>query len=491
MDSVRIDFGSTKGIRFEFLDLEIRSLKRQLRTYLPAELMPSLAPSGSIGSLTIADEAISFTTVGDDPYLILGLAGNVPTPTIGERLNTLAKTSTPKAVLVALILSAILFRFVRILTAGNPYRKLGTISRGLESIVAIGRTDSMPFLDGLRGLAVLLVVAGHYAIFNPATVGHAVIAKYGVYLFFVLSSFLLTRIYVGAASKKGPFANIPSFYSRRFYRIFPMYSVVLILLLVAPQSMVIAMLAHDPFRFSDNLLFIYPQSIFWALSVEFNYYLVIPILSLIYILSTKAKIGPLFLLLSAGLVMIAFYQLQITELVPSDNHQYLPNGLTAFLAGSSIAFFHMEYISKLNHPTFRSLGIIMVALGALGIAAAFPVAGNWLGHLIDDPGLLMPLRTQSSIALSWAIMLAGLLFGPQPLRDIFAIPWLRFVGLISFSVYLLHAWILSLGGSYLLNTFGFVPTFIICLIPILGISAATYLLIEKPFLDRWSPINRS
>ena len=84
----------------------------------------------------------------------------------------------------------------------------------------------LPALDGIRGIAVLLVIVSHLFSFLviPA------FGWIGVDVFFVLSGFLITRILLFSKGNKHYFKN---FYIRRALRIFPLYFLVLFLSLYA------------------------------------------------------------------------------------------------------------------------------------------------------------------------------------------------------------------------------------------------------------------
>ncbi|MEM1422705.1 MAG: acyltransferase [Planctomycetota bacterium] len=97
----------------------------------------------------------------------------------------------------------------------------------------------LPVLDGLRGVAILLVLFFHFTDMTPANaVDNAIVTTihwghYGVDLFFVLSGFLITGILVEARGKPRYFT---SFYMRRVLRIFPLYyALVIFSFLVLPN----------------------------------------------------------------------------------------------------------------------------------------------------------------------------------------------------------------------------------------------------------------
>ena len=85
-----------------------------------------------------------------------------------------------------------------------------------------------PALDGLRGVAILMVVIFH----NFGFTHYFFFGWLGVDLFFVLSGFLITEILLRTVGTPGYFRN---FYLRRILRIFPLYYLLLIIcLLVLP-----------------------------------------------------------------------------------------------------------------------------------------------------------------------------------------------------------------------------------------------------------------
>jgi peptidoglycan/LPS O-acetylase OafA/YrhL len=165
----------------------------------------------------------------------------------------------------------------------------------------VNRSDPqhIPVLDGLRGIAILLVLLCHGALlWGP--VGHATSFDHfvlttlragwiGVDLFFVLSGFLITGILL---QQKGAPSYFRNFYIRRVLRIFPMYYAFLFVMLILIPSV-------RPFRspeliaaqqdqiwlwtYSANLARLFgvhpkidPFGQFWSLAVEERFWLIWP-----------------------------------------------------------------------------------------------------------------------------------------------------------------------------------------------------------------------
>jgi len=160
------------------------------------------------------------------------------------------------------------------------------------------RPRRIPELDGLRGMAIGLVVLYHYV--KNAVVGTGFwyslglaplrLAWSGVDLFFVLSGFLIGGILLEAKNTDGYFR---AFYGRRFFRIFPLYYIWLIPfgigLATAPPFLQGMFNLHLPLwsylLFLQNFLMV-AQGTFgaqwlfvtWSLAVEEQFYLILPLL---------------------------------------------------------------------------------------------------------------------------------------------------------------------------------------------------------------------
>ena len=160
-------------------------------------------------------------------------------------------------------------------------------------------------LDGLRGVAVLLVCIAYF--YQVDELALYVSNKYlgiisfklsqiglrGVDLFFILSGYLITRILINTKESNNYFS---SFYMRRFFRIFPLYYMVLFLSFFVLPNFIesnkeIELIVEHQWKlwaYISNMFFIYPVSWdidsfpnfghFWSLAVEEHFYLFWPFL---------------------------------------------------------------------------------------------------------------------------------------------------------------------------------------------------------------------
>jgi peptidoglycan/LPS O-acetylase OafA/YrhL len=288
----------------------------------------------------------------------------------------------------------------------------------------------LEFLDSLRGLAALYVLVYHLAKMPPLATGLPAFADTfvlfggsGVILFFVISAFCLCLTMPGSVVTGAVAAK---FYTKRFFRIAPLFYAVLALTLVRnflvrdivpPAGDV---LANITFTFNlapglqDSLVFAG-----WTIGVEMLFYLIFPAL-FASLRGVPAKV------LAYGLAGLAFAALLwILKTAPIDRDRYalltVAHYLPVFLLGM-IAFdlFNALHARGAGWRT----GAVLLATGMVAFA----------GHVSErllDPSFA-PFFWQGG---SYALMLLGLAFCPLGLVVNRAT---RFLGQISYSVYLLH-----------------------------------------------------
>jgi peptidoglycan/LPS O-acetylase OafA/YrhL len=167
----------------------------------------------------------------------------------------------------------------------------------------------MPQLDGLRAFAVGAVLIHHF--FRPPRIGGVDFALLGVWLFFVLSGFLITGILLRARDQV-EYGGYPSgfvlrqFYIRRFLRIFPLYYSVLFMAATIDLGDVRDTIFWH-LAYMSNYLFATHQhwgpvtAHFWSLSVEEQFYILWPALILfaprqllLKLVISAIALGPIF-----------------------------------------------------------------------------------------------------------------------------------------------------------------------------------------------------
>ena len=142
----------------------------------------------------------------------------------------------------------------------------------------------IPGLNGLRCLSIMIVLIGHFFLGELSG-----ISSLGVYIFFVISGFLITRLLIAEAKDTGN-VDIPAFYVRRFLRLYPVLIVYMIVVVVfsrlhalpTPPVEIISVFlyfinylkAYYELAGGEHVL---PIGVLWSLSVEEHFYLIAPL----------------------------------------------------------------------------------------------------------------------------------------------------------------------------------------------------------------------
>ena len=330
-----------------------------------------------------------------------------------------------------------------------------------------------PDIEGLRGIAILLVLLFHAGL--PWTPGGFV----GVDVFFVISGFLITGKLWRESQQPGGL-NITRFYAWRIRRLLPaaLVAVAVIalvgLLLAAPLDRselaadgAASALSIANMRFIGSVDYFAattspsPFLHFWSLSVEEQFYLVWP--ALIVLLTWRG--GSSRRLIAALLIgVVASFALSIwlTDTSPARAFYLLPTRVWQLGVGGLLALVGVM-------GTSRRAG----ALAWAGLAAV-AVAGVALTAEIPYPGLAALLPTAGAVALLYG---GGAPSGP--VRLLAAAP-LRFLGKISYSLYLWHWPLLVLPLMFLERALTGVEVVASVAVAI-GVSWLSWRFVEQPF----------
>jgi peptidoglycan/LPS O-acetylase OafA/YrhL len=313
----------------------------------------------------------------------------------------------------------------------------------------------MPALDGIRGIAILLVMVCHFSRvmdLNPSTqqfFNRLMEAGWvGVDLFFVLSGFLITGILLDSKESSRYFFK---FYMRRILRIFPLYY------LACLSYLVFLPLVQQHLGILRNLVSVAPLQIwfwfyaanwgmaitglsfgflghFWSLAIEEQFYMVWPLVVRVTSKVTLARIC----------IAIALFS------------QFLR--IAMLWKGFSLGTIYVITLTRLD-------GLVLGALAALAVrdskwlqqAAAslkYLISISMAGVLIlaclsrGFPPFTAPLVTVFSplllAVMFGGILISALLYSGSTLATLLRASWLRSCGKYSYAMYVFH---LPLAGT--------------------------------------------
>ena len=304
----------------------------------------------------------------------------------------------------------------------------------------------IPALDGLRGIAVILVMLHHFTYYRPETGIDRVIAGVplfgwvGVDLFFVLSGFLITGILLDT---RGSDRYFTTFYARRTLRIFPLYYLVLFLaLVVLPQfPSVHTVLAGDiemppqwpywlyltNFSIADRGFVHGWLDVGWSLAIEEHFYLVWPLV--IWLCPTRPVVW-----LCTGIFVAEVFARSYARAI---DVQVLPLYVVTWFRLDGLVIGALLAVAQRRGimPGLDRLVPVVVGAGVAGMIAVFILGGHtwWWNRRMQQFGYSLIAVIAGAMLVSAISRPAGSLW-PRMLSA----GWLRAFGKYSYCLYLIH-----------------------------------------------------
>lgn len=372
-----------------------------------------------------------------------------------------------------------------------------------------GIAGSIPELDGLRGIAILLVLLRHGA--RPVYESHGQILALGpwdiaipllngwmgVDLFFVLSGFLITHHLLNSWPATFDYRFLLRYWSKRVLRTFPAYYATLFIVAAGVLPFYRPEVAHFGRELAHHLVFLQDYlgsqfvAAFWSLGVEEKFYLLCPFV-LWWLGRYPQRRQPWIL---AGLAL-------------------MPLGLRALTLAATAGGLddYASFFWNVRSPFHLALdGLwlgVMCALLYRWRPPALAEGSPWRSRILYA-GLAVTFATMlplpwfesgawwptvfvlALVPLGFAGILLATITGATPLRRFLRAPSLRFLAAISYSVYLIHlpmlplaeqlsAWMMAPATGPPLRQFAaFFPVFLALS---LAAGLALHLTVEKPFL---------
>lgn len=443
---LRIDPGDSKG-EVKIFKIIIDSHFGKKHTLYPNDIKDKFIPSGDTVSIEKEHNYILVKSSGNDPQILAkeDIYFN----------NKLLKSIFP--LILALITVVIVYS-----TSFKSLYAFRDINNGKSTSTGV----KYKILDGIRGIAALMVLCEHVGIFPG-------IGRVGVYLFFTLSGFLLSIPFIYQKHDENLILYLKTYTLRRVMRIVPMYYF-LITLFYLFRGKEYTALRHYLFLQGDIHL--------WTIPQEMLFYLLLPgIILACQFISRKNNMITAFLLLGIIFLSNMFLTKEVFSLFVYNNNMRFLLGI--FLSGVFFSYIYHWIIQtgwyikfkESNFPQLVSIvaivtlvGVVICAMGK--IEAMKPVDSNF-----ELYGFFCA-----------SIIFLALISDNTKTSTIFSILPFRAVGIVGFSFYLLHPFVLwslqgfldKLSGSqlnslpmlFIAGTFSYI------------LASFTYSLIERPFL---------
>ncbi|MDD1002454.1 acyltransferase family protein [Pseudomonas sp. TNT2022 ID642] len=330
-----------------------------------------------------------------------------------------------------------------------------------------------PDIDGLRAIAVLLVLLFHFGLGVPG-------GFIGVDVFFVISGFLITEV-IRNAIKKEQFSFI-DFYSRRLRRLHPALTATVALSLIAgfflmdPASLAGLAKSSIPTLFSfSNIYFWQNQGYFdaaahtqpllhtWSLATEWQFYAIWP---LIIWLTLKLNQKTAAITLGALTIASAITSQAMLSYNASASYFMMPFRIFELSLGGILVFFFHNRLEPLLESCTFILGLVLIFISAFAFNSSSPYPGF---------RALLPCIGAAACIYGGQAKIANYFTALKPMT---------YLGIISYSVYLIHWPLLVFYKYYIFRELNFPEQLVLLSLSII-FGAVLYHSIERIFMGKY------
>lgn len=301
------------------------------------------------------------------------------------------------------------------------------------------RALNIPSLDGIRACAVMLVFVSHAGLHGKVP------GEFGVTVFFFLSGYLITTLLRIEYEQSGSI-SFRAFYLRRVLRIFPPFYLALT---VATVLWLLGAFRYGPGFSLDGLLaqalfltnyYVIHNGwwvghapgtwIFWSLCVEEHYYLAFPVVYVLLLRFLRSRHRQALALAGLCTLVLTWRLVLVYTLGVGKDRTYMATDtrIDSILFGCILGVFANPVLdrTRIDHGTWKYI-LVPLALGGL-----------FVSFVVRDPAFQKSMAyTLQGICLFPLFIVAVRFPGWVPCQ-VLNLSWVRFVGVLSYSIYLVH-----------------------------------------------------
>ena len=347
-------------------------------------------------------------------------------------------------------------------------------------------------LDGLRGIAILLVLMRHYVHHPSLLLLGPQWGWMGVNLFFVLSGFLITSILLRIADQPGA---LKTFYARRSLRLFPLYFLALLIYFLASASVGSPQPAKTVFFYLTFLQAFIPPivahlrvianpswvlmgfGVLWSLSVEEYFYILwAPIVAF-----TRARRAPLLAILACILICTPWIRFFYPD--PRGGQELFLAQMDSLAAGCLVGILWWDYGEGWRARIQRYAAPICGAAAVLIAVAIWIDFATGITKRSDFDFRIFNATDYTVLWLAWSLLLLMALAvsgTQQRMARLLRHPVLCWFGRISYCLYVVHYPIYLALRNYLPHSIALLAALAISL----PVAALSWRYFEGP-IARW------
>lgn len=452
VQAVRLDVGDTPG-RAKIYSLLFLSNYNGSQVLGPEEIFNLFQPGTDQVRMQLEGDAVIIDSQTKDPFII--------------SKSPLQKRSFLLTFALPAVLALLFFFFLYQMEWGN-----------IQALVDLGGKrptsgNNIDSLDGLRGLAAIMVVGDH-------TYGRLMgMGAGGVWIFMVLSGFLLAQPFITNPRRITSFEAMKHFYQRRLRRVLPAYYAYIIIVYLLSFRFDLAL---------RHFLFLEGAGHLWVIPQEMMFYLLFPLVLLVNYLFLRGNtwLSALFtVMVSIG--AYAYLTREVFSMYGVGNIK-LPLYAGVFFTGVACAYLQHCFTKVLRENVWWQQGVNQIC-AALGVAVllAFLLGSTgrlWGGHVVYAQTHYQWFSTAAGL-LVLCIVLSKNTF----LQCVLCWKPLRAIGVVSLSLYLFHPLVINflLKGRmhYFGESFSGISLFLCTLSLSYMLACFSYAYIEKPFSKKW------